>query len=73
MKYVCKLENVDCAHCASKIEKAVSGIKGIDNVNVSFFSEKLSFECDERLYDEMFEKVKEICRKVSPDSGLKKL
>ena len=41
MEKVFLLEDLDCAHCAMKIEKHVSKIKGVNDANVDFVNKKL--------------------------------
>lgn len=40
MKKVFKLEDLDCANCAAKMENAISKIEGVESVNVSFMTQK---------------------------------
>ena len=35
MKKVFKLEDLDCANCAAKMENAISKIEGVESANVS--------------------------------------
>ena len=47
MKYNFTLENLNCAHCAGKIEKKLSETDGYENVNFNFANKKLVFESAE--------------------------
>ncbi len=67
MKYVYKLEDLDCAHCAAKIEKAIGKITGVESVSVNFLSQKLTIEAEENKIDDIMNKAVEVCRKVEPD------
>lgn len=66
MKYVYKVENLCCAHCAAKIEEEISKIEGVEKVNVNYLSEKIKITSDID-NDELFEKVKSIALKIEPD------
>ena len=44
MKKVFRLENLDCAHCAAKIEDAVRKMEGVTDVSVNFLSQKMVLE-----------------------------
>lgn len=46
MQYNCTIENLDCANCANKIERAISAANGYDNVSLSFATKKLRFVTD---------------------------
>ena len=39
-----KLENLDCASCALKIEKTLGEMEGLSNVKLNFSTSTLSFE-----------------------------
>ncbi len=66
MKKTYKLENLDCANCAAKIENAVKEIEGVINASVSFMTQRLTIETEADL-DEIMTKVKKIVRTIEPD------
>lgn len=70
MKFVYRLEGLDCANCAAKIEAAVSKIDGVEKASVSFLAQKLTIECDGSRKPQVYAKAKDICRKVEPDCVL---
>lgn len=45
MKYNFTLENLNCAHCAGKIEQKLAETDGYENVNFNFANKKLVLEC----------------------------
>lgn len=67
MKKVYKLEDLDCANCAAKMERAVSKLDGVDAVNVSFMTQRMSIDADETRFDEIMDNVVKTCRKIEPD------
>ncbi len=46
MKKSFKLENLDCAFCAEKIEKGVSELESVNSAKVSFMTQKLIIDAD---------------------------
>ena len=40
MKKVFKLEDLDCANCAAKMENAIGKLPGVQSVTVSFLTRK---------------------------------
>ena len=44
--YKFKIEGLDCANCASTLESEISNIEHINNVSISFMSQRLSFDCE---------------------------
>ena len=67
MKKVYKLEDLDCANCAAKMERAIARIDGVDAVSISFMAQRMSIEADENRLDEIMREVVKVCRKVEPD------
>lgn len=67
MKKIFKLEDLDCAHCAQKIEDEIAKIDGVTNVRVNFLSQKMTLEADDGAFDETLEKAVKICKKIEPD------
>ena len=67
MKKIFKLEDLDCANCAAKMERAVSKLDGVDAVNVSFMTQRMSIDADETRFDEIMDNVLKTCRKIEPD------
>lgn len=67
MKKNFKLEDLDCANCAMKMERAIAKIDGVDAVNVNFMAQRMTIEADEEKFDAIMEKVIKTCKKVEPD------
>lgn len=67
MKKVYKLEDLDCANCAAKMEDRIKKVAGVTDANVSFLTQKLSLvtECDDQ--SEIMKEIVKICKKVEPD------
>ena len=59
--YRYKLEGLDCANCAKKIEEKISSQNGYENVTVNFSTSKLSFKTNkENPKNEIIKIVKEL-------------
>lgn len=67
MKKVFRLEDLDCANCAAKMERAIQKIGGVNEANVSFMGQRLSIDADESRFEEIMDEVVKVCRKVEPD------
>lgn len=63
MEKIYKLEGLDCANCAAKMERKVGKIKGIDQVTVDFMSTKMLLETAE-LTSALVEKIEAAVHKV---------
>ncbi len=66
-KYKYKIKNLDCANCANSLELALQKIEGLENITISFMTEKLNFECEENDKEKYLEKIKTIIQKEEPD------
>ncbi len=67
MKRSFKLEDLDCAHCAQKMEDAIAKIDGVKKVNVNFIAQKMILEAeDDRFEAVLVEAIKKIAD-VEPD------
>ena len=67
MKKTFKLEELDCANCAAKMEAAINKLEGVQKATVSFMSQKLTIEADEAVFDQVLEAAVRCIAKVEPD------
>lgn len=67
MKKVYKIEDLDCANCAAKIEKAISELDGVENAAVSFLSQKITLEVKDEKIKEIEKAIVKICKRIEPD------
>ncbi|MDD5900773.1 MAG: cation transporter [Lachnospiraceae bacterium] len=67
MKKKYKLQDLDCANCAAKMEEAIKKIEGVEDAAVSFMTQKLTIEADEQRMEAIMDQVVAVCRKVEPD------
>ena len=62
-----KLQDLDSANCAAKMEEAIKKIEGVSDATVSFMTQKMTIEADDSRFDEIMKEVVSVCRKVEPD------
>jgi len=66
MKKKFKVENLDCAHCAAKMEEAIKKIPGVEDAVMNFMMQKLTLEVvDDADMNEVLDKAQEAISKVS--------
>ena len=70
MKKVFKLEGLDCAHCAAKIEEKVSKLEGVKSVVINFMTTKMTLESVDENIADVVEKVKKLINEVEPDVNM---
>ena len=60
-KYTYTLENLNCAHCASKIESKIANTQGFENVSFNFATKILSFSSEN---PESLLQIQQICDSI---------
>ncbi len=72
MKKVFLLEELECAHCAAKMEDAIRKLDGVNEVNITFLTQKLTLDADDAVFDKVLEKAAKIIKKIEPDCRIVK-
>ncbi len=67
MRKVFKLEDLDCANCAAKMEDAINKIDGVEKATMSFMTQKLTIVADDERFDKIMDEVERVCARVEPD------
>ena len=67
MKQIFRMQDLDCANCAAKMERKIAKIEGVQSVTVNFLAQKLILEADDAKWDEILAEVDSAVRKVDPD------
>ena len=67
MKKTFNLEDLDCAHCAAKMEEAVKKIDGVTDAAVNFLGQKMMIEAPDDKFDEVVKQAVKACKKIEPD------
>ncbi len=71
--YKFKIKNLDCANCASILEGSLQKIDIIENVSISFMTERLTFECTEENKNQAVELIRKVIKKEEPDVKLEEV
>jgi len=67
MEKTIKLENLDCANCASKIENAIAKLDGVTEVKVNFMGQKMILEAPDDCFDTVLTEAKKTAQKIERD------
>jgi Cation transport ATPase len=70
MKRKFKLDNLDCANCAAKMETAIAKLDGVMNVSVNFMTQSLTIEANDYAFEEIMDEAVKICKKIEPDCSI---
>lgn len=73
MKKTVRVENLDCANCAAKLERAINKIDGVNEANINFFAMKMALDYDEEKYAEVVKNISAAAKKIEPDCVFKGL
>ena len=61
------LEELDCAHCAAKMETAIGKLDGVSSASISFMTQKLTIEAEENDFDKIIKAAQKAIKKIEPD------
>ena len=67
MKKKFKLQDLDCANCAAKMEESIKKIDGVNDAVGSFMTQMMTVDADDERFDEIMDEVVRVCAKVEPD------
>ena len=67
MKKKFKLQDLDCANCAAKMEEAIKKLPGVHDASVSFMTQKLMVDAEDAQFDDFMKLVEDVCAIVVPD------
>jgi copper chaperone CopZ len=72
MKKKFRLEGLDCANCAAKMEAAINKLDGVKEATVNFMTTKLIIEAEDDKMDGIVQAAQKIIRDLEPDTVMKK-
>ena len=67
MKKTYKMIDLECAHCAAKMEAAIKKLEGVQDASVNFLMQKLTIEGDDARFQEIVQEAVKVCKKIEPD------
>ncbi len=67
MKKTFRMENLDCANCAAKMEQAIGKLSGVETCTVAFMTQRLTLVADDNRFDEILEQAQACVKKVDAD------
>ena len=72
MKKTFKMIDLECAHCAAKMEDAIRKLEGVNEVSISFMAQKLVLDAEDERFEAVLDQAEKICRKVEPDCRIQR-
>lgn len=67
MKKIFVLEDLECAHCAARMEEGIRKLQGVTDASVNFIAQRLTLEADDAIFDKVLKQAVKLCRKIEPD------
>ncbi|MGN8912742.1 cation transporter [Anaerofustis butyriciformans] len=68
MKKKFKMDNIDCANCAIKMEEAIRKIDGVQSANINFMLQKLTLEANEEDFEEIIKKARVAIKDIDDEA-----
>jgi copper chaperone CopZ len=68
-KRIFKVEGIDCANCAGKIERDLQKVYGEESVSLSFMTGRLTMQVPDEA-ENVDETVRKIVHKTEPDAAV---
>ena len=62
-----KLDEIDCANCAQKLEDAIANVDGVEKVSVNFMTQKLTLTAPDDRFADVLDKVVALVADIEPD------
>ena len=64
------MEDLDCAHCAAKMEEQIRKLEGVSEVSINFFAQKMIIELDEERAEDIMNQAQRAVKKVDPNCSI---
>ncbi|SHJ68887.1 cation transporter [Parasporobacterium paucivorans] len=71
MEKIYRIENLGCANCAAKMERAIGKIPGVHSVTINFMTQKMILDAEEDKLPRITETAAEKIRKIERQAVLK--
>lgn len=70
MKKTYKMENLECAHCAGKMEQAIAKLPGVEAVSINFMMQKITIQAEQESFSEILKQADECCKSFERNSRI---
>lgn len=67
MRKVFKMQDLECANCAAKMEAKISKLEGVKSARVNFMAQKLTLEAEDDRFEALVEEAARICSSIESD------
>ena len=67
MRKTFKLDEINCANCAQKLQDAICKLDGVEKATVNFLTQKLTLTAADDRFDEVLDRVVALTADIEPD------
>ena len=67
MKKTFRLQDLDCANCAAKMEDGIKKLDGVQFVSINFMRQSMILEAEDSSFEQVLESAKKVIKKIEPD------
>ncbi len=67
MKKTYKLQDLGCANCAAKMERALNDIDGVHEASIAFMTSKLRIDAEDEHFDNILDEAQIIISRIERD------
>ena len=67
MRKTFKLDEIDCANCAQKLQDTICKLDGVEKATVNFLTQKLTLTAADDRFDEVLDRVVALTADIEPD------
>lgn len=67
MKKSFKMTDLDCAHCAAKMEDGINKLDGVISAKISFMAQRITIEAADESFHDVLESAAKVVKKIEPD------
>ena len=71
MVKIIRMENLDCANCAAKMERKIAALEGVNSVTISFMAQKMILDMQDDKADTVLAAAVRAVKSVDSDCELK--
>lgn len=62
-----KIKGLDCANCASQLEREIKKVEGVENASISFMTERMELEYDGDNKERILKETRKRIKREEPD------
>lgn len=67
MRKVFRLQDLDCANCARKMEDGIRKLDGVLDVSVNFIAQRMTLEAEDADFEKVLQAAIKTIRRIEPD------